>query len=148
MFEGPHARNNSTQHLIILSDPQQIWMSTSDMELAIMSQQIEDARGNVLVSGLGMGVYPHFVSRKPAVTSVTIVEPNADVIALTHSFIASDKTRIVNSTIEEFCDKRPQPRYDYCFVDIWSFIDDSYADEARVRAVTTSAMKDGATTAV
>ena len=114
----------------------EIWMSTADLELSTMSEQIEAAHGHVLVGGLGMGVYAHLVCRKPEVVSVTVIEPEPEVIDIIKPVIDNPKLRVVQSAFEEYCSTADARRpFDYCFVDIWLYAAESYVHEADKRAM-------------
>ena len=125
------------------SSDQEIWMSNSDMELATMRAQVEEASGHVLVAGLGMGIYPKLISMKEEIISVTVLEPDVDIIAITEPKIASEKISVVNMTFEQYCNPSQaiQERYDYCFVDIWPKMGQSYEAEPEVMKTAEPVMK-------
>jgi hypothetical protein len=58
------------------------WMSTSLMEQESHAFHVHQARGVVVVAGLGMGMHAYAVSLKPEVERVVVVERAAEVIAL------------------------------------------------------------------
>ena len=124
-------------------------MSTADLELSTMSDQIEAAHGHVLVGGLGMGVYARLVCRKPEVASVTVVEPEWDVIDIVKPVIDHPKLRVVQSSFEDYCSKADIRRaFDYCFVDIWPYAAESYIHEAAIRAMSGPLMSEAGTVEV
>jgi hypothetical protein len=58
------------------------WMSTSLMEQESHAFHVHQARGVVVVAGLGMGLYAHAASLKPEVERVVVVERVREVIAI------------------------------------------------------------------
>ena len=59
-----------------------VMMSDTDMELRTNYHAVRDARGDVFIGGLGLGMITLPILKKPEVTSVTVVELNPHVIAL------------------------------------------------------------------
>jgi hypothetical protein len=58
------------------------WMSTSLMEQESHAFHVHQARGVVVVAGLGMAMYAHAVSLKAEVERVVVVERSPDVVAV------------------------------------------------------------------
>ena len=125
-------------------------MSTADLELATMSDAVEDCWGNVLVAGLGLGIFPVLAAQKPEVASVTVVEIDPNITAISSPYVAHPKVRVVNDSIERFAQHPPPgtPAFDYCFYDIWPAIQDPYAEEHQARATVAHLMADNATVAM
>jgi hypothetical protein len=63
-------------------------ITKSNREIKELYSSFDLAYGNVLITGLGFGIIALWVSNKPEVTSVTVVEQSQDVIDL---FLASNK---------------------------------------------------------
>ena len=59
-----------------------IWMTITPNEIETMKEPVDQAFGNVLTFGLGLGYYAYMVSEKNNVESITVVEMNEDVIHL------------------------------------------------------------------
>jgi hypothetical protein len=59
-----------------------VWMSTTPLELESQSIGIELAKGHVVICGLGMGWSAAATALNPNVTAITVVEYDPDVIAL------------------------------------------------------------------
>jgi len=101
-----------------------VWMSTTPMELESQSIGIEQANGHVVICGLGMGWSAAATALNPHVTAVTVVEYDADVIAL-HDELdifsqlpPAERSKI---TIEQgdAHDWRPAVAVDMLMPDIW-----------------------------
>ena len=121
-----------------------IWMSTSDLELATMSDALEECSGHVLVGGLGLGIFPTLAIRKPDVKSVTVVEIAPHIMDISAEYVARQGVRVVNQSIESFAARPPAgtPKFDYCFVDIWPYIQDPYEHEQEARDTVAGLMTD------
>ena len=149
---GLHLRLPGIRSIPVLSrqddaGDHQIWMSTADLELATMSDAVEDCQGHVLVAGLGLGIFPIMAARKPDVASITVVEIDPHITAISSPYVAHPKVRVVNDSIEHFAQHPPPdtPAFDYCFYDVWPTIQDPYAEETRARATVAHLMTNDAT---
>jgi spermidine synthase len=84
------------------------------------------ACGDVLITGLGIGMVLIPLCRKPEVASVTVVERSSDVIALVEQplrrFIGEDAGKLAILNDDAFC-YRPSRSYDVIYHDIWPTID-------------------------
>lgn len=80
-----------------------------------------NARGAVLLNGLGLGVAARLVLRKPDVTELIIVEKSADVIALTGRSLTDPRLTIINADAYEFVPPKGK-RYGAVWHDIWDNI--------------------------
>jgi len=104
-----------------LSEGNNMWMSLNPNEITTMSPFIKDAKGNVLVLGLGMGYIQYMMSKKSDISSITIVEKNHDNIVFFNKFIYpifdKKKIKIVEDDAVKFVEQFH--RYDYIFADLW-----------------------------
>ena len=152
---GLHLRLPGVRSIPVLSKQDddgddQIWMSTADLELATMSDAVEDCQGHVLVAGLGLGIFPILAARKPDVASITVVEIDPHITAISSPYVAHPKVKVVNDSIEHFAQHPPPdtPAFDYCFYDVWPAIQDPYAEETKARATVAHLMNDEGTVSV
>ena len=105
-------------------------MSDTDMEIRSNFGAVMDARGDVLVGGLGLGMVVLPMIRKPEVRSVTVVEINEDVMNLVGSALLrhlSDgedwiKLAFVLGDVEKWRPSTGGRIFDYIYFDIWSNI--------------------------
>lgn len=100
------------------------WMSISPSEMETMQEHIDDAFGNVLVLGCGLGYYEYMVHLKDNVESVTIIESDETVINLFNKYILpqfdyKEKVKVIHSDAYAYLDTINGDEYDYCFADIW-----------------------------
>lgn len=107
--------------------PPRVWMSDSAMERSMMFHAARRARGDVLVGGLGLAIYPQFVlGLGRPVTSITIVDGDADVLKLVgEPWVASlggdaAQVTLVKGTIEAYLTEAATPRFDTIYLDTWS----------------------------
>ena len=102
------------------------WMAVKPSEILTMQPPIENAHGNVLAFGLGLGYFAFMASGKRSVKSVTIVEKDPKIIELFNAdllpqFPNADKITVINADAFDFAEKldADNNQYDYIFTDIW-----------------------------
>lgn len=113
---------------LALLEGERIWMSVTPHEINTMKKPIEEAHGNVLTLGLGLGYYAFHVLRKEEVRSLTIIEHDHDVIALFKEkllprFPHAEKLRIIEGDAFAELGKKSLV-FDCLFADLWHFPDD------------------------
>lgn len=100
-------------------------MSNTQMEVRTHSYFIASARGSVLINGLGLGMALTAILKKPDVTDVTVIEKDADVIALVGpSFTGDERVTIIQADALTWQPPKGK-RYNAVWHDIW---DDITAD--------------------
>ena len=107
---GKYARLYVAGHLV---------MSDTPFERRTNWDFLHEARGDVLVAGLGLGMIVHAALRKPEVTSLTIIEKSADVIRLVGPHFKSPRLTIINADILEWKPPLGQ-KWDTLYFDIWA----------------------------
>ena len=100
------------------------WMTVCPSEISSMEAPMRRAHGRVLTLGLGLGYYPFIVSQIESVSSVTVVEREKDVIALFREsllpfFPHPEKIHLVEDDALQYCARRKDGEFDYCFADLW-----------------------------
>ncbi|MCP4157826.1 MAG: hypothetical protein GY757_59500 [bacterium] len=111
-------------------NPPKAWMSDSLEELMSMYSVAKEVRGEVLVGGLGMGIFPQLaLSLDRPVDSFTIVDNNPDVIKITTAawldqldYATAKKIDIVSQSFGDYIDSTTK-KFDTIFVDIWEDAD-------------------------
>lgn len=107
-----------------------IWMTITPNEIETIKEPIEQAFGNVLTFGLGLGYYTYMVSEKENVDTITVVETNDDVIELfqTHilpQFNHAHKVSIVKADAFEYAEQHlSEGKFDAVFTDLWHDVSD------------------------
>jgi hypothetical protein len=114
----------------VIQENDRIWMTITPNEIETMQTAIERASGRVLTYGLGIGYYAYMVSEKASVSSVTIIENNADIIDLfcqhlLPQFKNSKKIRIVHADAFNYAQKDMHGgNFDFVFTDLWHDVSD------------------------
>ena len=112
-----------------LMEGDNVWMSITPMEINTMKKAIQEANGNILTFGCGLGYFAFMTSEKETVSDVTIVEQSQDVIDLFEQHILpqfphKEKIHIVKADAFEYVEELSDCVFDYCFVDIWKSVSD------------------------
>ena len=125
-----------------------VWMSLSPGEIITMKEDIDDAEGRVLTLGLGLSYYAYMTARKTSVSSVTVIEREAETIELFENYIRlqlgkdesgrdiSDKIRIIQGDAFDFMGTVKDGDYDYIFADLWEGPYDGKPMYHRIRRMT------------
>lgn len=107
-----------------------VMMSDTPAEMADHIPAIRFCKGRVLITGLGLAMVAEGLCRRPAVESVTVVEKDADVIALMQDYLRDewdeDRLRIVHA--DAFTWKADR-KFDTAWHDIWPTISDENLPE-------------------
>lgn len=115
------------KYLAVL-DNDEIWMSVIPHEINTMKQPIKNAKGDVLVLGLGLGYYVFNILNKKEVNSVTVIENDKRIISLFNEYLLpkfphQEKLSIIYGDAIEFVRNSPR-KFDYVFADIWHNVGD------------------------
>ncbi len=116
-------------------------MTDTEMERRSNLEIVTQARGNVLIAGLGLGMILVPILKKKEVEKVTVVEKNKNVLSLVAPHIyrhmpslATHKLRVVNDDIFEWVPVGARRSYDVIYFDIWSTMNtDNLADMTKLR---------------
>jgi hypothetical protein len=103
---------------------QSCMMSDTPMEKFTNQRFLNDAKGDVLIAGLGIGLLPASLAEKDDVTSITIIELHQEVIDLVEPLIRkhiknADKIKIIQGDAYKYPKDHPKEHYDYAYLDIW-----------------------------
>jgi SAM-dependent methyltransferase len=137
MFPGYWSGPVFAQDMPILLRGRDSWMSITPLEIESQEIGVRLARGHVLIFGLGMGWAAAATAANPAVTAVTIVERDPEVIALHHALDpfaqlpeeARAKLRLIEGDALGFV---PDAPVDLLMPDIWlPLVGDGRLDEVR-----------------
>jgi hypothetical protein len=102
--------------VIKLTEDGNTWMSDNMFEVESLMGAVEVARGDVLIGGLGIGLFPTLIKEK--VTSIDIVEFQQEVIDLVFHQIATQSMKIIHDDIYHYL-KSTDKQYDFIYIDIW-----------------------------
>lgn len=105
--------------IVILQEDGEVWMSDTPFEQEGIVIPVALAKGHVLTSGLGLGLFPHLVTYKQEVKVVDIVEKEEKVIKLVFDQIKTPKMRVIQDDIYHYLETIPT-RYDFIYLDVWA----------------------------
>ncbi len=94
-----------------------LWMSDTPMEHGTNYTGLREARGDVLVVGLGLGMLSLAMCRKKEVRSVTVLEIEPQVIQLVAPHVKHRKLRVILA--DGKCPPIRGRHYDSIYLDIW-----------------------------
>jgi len=126
--EGTYARLLVRGHLM---------MSDTPMEQRSNYEVIHQARGDVLIAGLGVGMVVLPILAKPEVKSVLVVEKSPDVIALVEAPLRkalgdkADRLVIQQADVYEFEPARGQ-KWDVLYFDVWGDVNSDDLKDSKV----------------
>ena len=107
-------------------------MSNTAMEERTNREFCRVAHGDILVSGLGIGMIIVAIQDNPNVNSITIIEKSPEVIEMVASQLPfNDKVKIINADVFEWKPEKGQ-KFDCIYHDIWNWVNsDVYEEEMK-----------------
>lgn len=112
-------------YLIILNN-NRVYMSITPHEINTMKACIKEAKGKVVVFGLGLGYYPYMIAQKEEVTDITVIENDKNVIDLFYHEIfpffgnSRKKIHLIEGDAFNYAKREMGKQdFDYGFVDLW-----------------------------
>lgn len=120
------------EHLFLISKTEGVMMSDYPDEKITNQKFIDNAYGDILIFGLGIGLIVFPLLNEDNVRSITIVEMDPELPNLVGSVIkkmdAFSKVNILQGNAFDYADKLNQ-KYDTIYFDIWARITDESFDE-------------------
>ena len=106
---------------LVLQYKNDVWMSITPNEILTMAPSIKEAKGDVLIYGLGLGYFPFMILNKKEVTSLTIIEKEKEVISLFKENILPffNKDKPLTIIEADALSYKVNKHYDFVFVDLW-----------------------------
>ena len=115
------------------ADEEDMWMSDDLSERLSMFHNARACHGDVLVGGLGLGLFAQMLAHNPAVTSMTVVDLSPQVAALAWPGVErawrdarredlAPAVRLITGDVEAVLTSYAQsyPQYDCVFLDTWA----------------------------
>ena len=93
-------------------------MADTHPERVSCLEVVRQARGHVLIAGLGLGMILWPIAAKRGVTSITVLERYRSVVRLVQPHIPA-RVRVVTTDVFRY---RPRRKYDTIWLDIWPTI--------------------------
>lgn len=105
------------------------WMSVEPFEINSFEKIVQEAHGNVLLFGLGLGYLPYMLSQKDDVNKITVIDIDDEIIRIfqeniLYQFENKDKIEIVKASAMDYLKSCDLNAYDYINIDIWKSIHD------------------------
>jgi len=94
-------------------------MSNTSAEIKDLMPFVDQAEGNVLVVGLGLGLTVQMLLDRPQVKTITVIEKDTTIIELVGTYyrqIAPNRIKII---CDDAYDHETKETYDAIFIDIW-----------------------------
>jgi spermidine synthase len=111
----------------------QMMMSDNLHERLSNLEVIDEARGNTLIAGLGLGMVLHPILKNDHVTSVTVIEKEQDVITLVQpTLLPTTKLQIICDDIFTW-EPQSDKHYDCIYFDIWADASDGVASSEQLQ---------------
>ena len=111
-----------------------IVMSTSKLEQLIYQNFIDNATGDVLIFGLGLGFIIFPLLTDESITSITVIDNDVDIIntvsPIIEKYDVHNKLQVVEGDLYTYHQQIPNEKYDYIYFDIWSILTGDIAVEA------------------
>lgn len=103
---------------VVMEDGRE-WMTVTPSELSTMTADIQSVSGRWRCSGWGLGHYAFMTARRAEVERVTVIERDAEVIALFREHILPafenpGKVDIVQADAYEYAARMGGEGYDFC----------------------------------
>lgn len=100
------------------------WMTVEPFEIETFKEFIEEAQGDVLLIGCGLGYAAYMLSEKEEINSVTIIDYNQEVLDLFNEHILpqfknKEKIQTVQGDGLEYLKQADLSIYDHVNVDVW-----------------------------
>ena len=98
------------------------WMSITPNEIETMDKAVKEARGKVIIYGLGLGYYPYMISLKEEVKEVVIIEKGKNILDIFNKYLLpqfehKEKIKVVYDDAFDYMKK--DNSFDYAFIDLW-----------------------------
>ena len=110
-----------------------VMMTDTDMERATNLELIKQARGHVLVGGLGLGMVVFaLLAKRPKIHSLTVLEINVDVINLITPNLrpwADPRMTVIDTSVFAWVKRRRDPKFNTIYMDIWPNVGGNYGSE-------------------
>lgn len=134
----------------LLSINGETMMSDAPMERMTNGSLVENAKGSVLIAGLGLGMVVHALVKLERVRHVDILEINPDVVHLVEPTLPPTKCKVTLCDVFAFGEKELakkkglRQKWDTIYFDIWPTIDsDDQPQITRLKRMFRPLLNDG-----
>lgn len=115
----------STFTILRRASTRKVWMSDTPMEIDSMKRAAMHAKGDVLVLGLGLGIFPRLATKA---TTITIVEREADIAGMVWPHVSDERMSLYLADAKAALDAfaKSGRTFDFIYADIWDGLDAEY----------------------
>lgn len=92
------------------------WMSTLSKEIETQQEFLNNAKGDILIGGLGLGVVLFPLLKNQLVTSITVIENNIYVLSLISKLFKNKHIKFIHKNIYDYI---PEKKFDTIWIDIF-----------------------------
>lgn len=133
LISAEYAGQKEGDIITVLFDKEkkEIVMSDSMMEKRTNIDFVNEANGDVLIAGLGLGMIVLAIQDNPKVKSITVVEIDSKLKELSMQGLGKFLNEKVNIVIEDINNFTPTKKYDVVYCDIWNNIDGENWEEMK-----------------
>lgn len=142
--DGSLAKNE--QFVLMNMSTEEVLMTDSEMELLSNKHFIDNAKGDILILGLGLGMIVFPLLEDNSINSITIIEKDQEIIDFVGEKInnldVSKKVKIVcDDAFNYFKNTQDYGMYDYIYIDFWSTITQESVNEMEYLMIQYSPLK-------
>jgi hypothetical protein len=102
------------------NDTESVWMSDTPMEYYKGWELVARSHGNVLVGGLGLGLFVHLLYSRKDIGKITVIEKSPEVIQLVSKYLPKDVEIICGDFMQEIQKLEEAEReFDTVIADMW-----------------------------
>jgi len=102
------------------NDTESVWMSDTPMEYFKAWELVARSHGNVLVGGLGLGLFIHLLRNRKDIGTITVIEKSPEVVQLVSKYLPKDIEIICGDFMQEIFNLEEAEReFDTVIADMW-----------------------------
>jgi len=132
-YDGQSLVQQTNYYYRLKRDNKTVVMDTSDLEKLTNKYFLDNAIGDVIVFGVGLGFIIFPLLQDPTVTSIKIVEYDQEIIDYVGSIIEQNdihnKVTIVQGDVKTYYQQVTNEVYDFIYIDYWDYLTPEAYDE-------------------
>jgi hypothetical protein len=132
-YNGNHLIKLFNYNFKMMKNGDEPVMDTSDFEVLTNKYFLDNATGDIMVFGLGMGFIIFPLLDDPSITSIKIVEYDQEVIDYVGNIIKyrdiNNKVTIVLGDVKTYYQNNTNEFYDFIYIDYWGELNENAYDE-------------------
>lgn len=125
-YGGQNLIGQSNYYYQLTRDNKTVVMDTGDFEKLTNKYFLDNANGDVIVFGVGMGFVIFPLLQDPTITSIKIVEYDQEIIDYVGGIIkqndVNNKVTIVQGNVKTYYQEVTNEQYDFVYIDYWDYL--------------------------